>query len=101
MFLATIVLLIPICFRRAVTWVFGVDAEHEALGDDGHPVAAAVALALDDRAHEGVHDGLEPYLRPRELLGNEGEGRSRRLADPEGEVAGLAAHGDHEVPARG
>ena len=57
-------------------------------------------MALDDRAHQGVHDGLEAHLRPLELLGDQGEGGPRGLADAEGEVPGLPPHGDHEVPPR-
>src|SRR5207302_1835861 len=38
---------------------------------------------------------------PGELFRDQGEGRARRLADAQREVAGLAAHGRHEVPARG
>ena len=81
--------------------VRGVDAEHQPFGDDGHAVAPAVAEPLDDGAHQGVHDRLEPDRLARELLGDQREGGARRLADAEREVAGLAAHRDHEVPARG
>ena len=36
-----------------------------------------------------------------ELLGDERQGGAGGLADAERQVAGLAAHRDHEVPARG
>ena len=79
--------------------VGGVDAEHEALGQDGHAVAPAVAEPLDDGAGQRVHHRLEADTPARELLRDEGEGRPRRLADAEGEVSGLAPHGGDEVPA--
>ena len=78
----------------------GVDVEHHALGDDRHAVAPAVAQSLDDGADERVDDLLQADRRLRELLGNQRQRRARGLADPEREVAGLAAHRDHEVPAR-
>jgi hypothetical protein len=81
--------------------VVGIDAEHDAFGDDRDPVAPSVGEALDDRSHQRVHEDLELDLLPCKLLGDEGEGGARRLADAEGQVAGLPAHGDHEVPARG
>ena len=75
------------------------DVEHDAFGDDGDAVAAAVAQALDDGAGQRVDDRLEPD-RLRELLRNQRQRRAGRLADAERQVSGLAAHRDHEVPAR-
>jgi hypothetical protein len=79
--------------------VLGIEAQDQALGDDGHAVPAAVAQALDDGAGQGVHERLEAHPLARELLGDEGDGGPHRLADAEGQVAGLASHRDHEVPA--
>ena len=76
-------------------------ASDDALGDHRDAVAPAVAQALDDRADERVDDRPEAGRgRRAELLGDERQRRARRLADAEREVAGLAAHRDHEVPAR-
>ena len=80
--------------------ILGIDVEHEAFGDHRHAVAAAVAQALDDRADERVDDRLEADRSARELLRDQRQRRARGLADAEREVSGLAAHRDHEVPAR-
>jgi hypothetical protein len=86
--------------RRRVREVLGAQVEHEALGDHRDAVAAAVAEALDDRAHQRVDDVLEADGAAREFLGNQRERRASRLPDAEGEVPRLASHCDHEVPAR-
>ena len=78
-----------------------IEAEDEPLGEHGDAVAPPVGEALDDGADERVDDRLEPDLLRRELLGDERQRRARRLADAEREVAGLPAHRDDEVPARG
>ena len=81
--------------------VLRVQLQDQALGDDRDPVPPAVAHPLDDRARERVHEGLEPHLLVRELFGDEGDGGAGGLADPQGQMPGLAAHRDHVVPARG
>ena len=80
--------------------VLGVEVEDQALGDDRDAVASAVTEALEDGADQRVDDCPQLDLASGEFLGDEGERRAGGLAHPEGQVPGLAAHRDHEVPAR-
>ncbi len=81
--------------------LFRVQALDQALGEDRHAVGAAVGQALDDRADQGVDHLVEPIRSRAELFRDQRERRAGGLADAEREVAGFAAHRDHEVPARG
>jgi len=81
--------------------VIRVNPQHQPLRDDGHAVAASVAQPLHDRAHQRVHHLLHSDGLGRELLGYERERGRGRLAYTEGQMAGFAAHGDHQIPARG
>jgi hypothetical protein len=74
-------------------------ARSDAFGDHRDAVAAAVAQALDDRAHQRVDDRLEPQ-RLGKLLRNQRQRRAGRLADAERQVPRLTAHRDDEVPTR-
>ncbi len=80
--------------------VLGVDALHHPFGDHGDAVALALTEPFDDGTEERVDDRLEADVAAVEFLRDERQCRARRLAHPQRQVAGLAAHGDDEVPAR-
>jgi hypothetical protein len=63
------------------------------------PISAAVAQTLDDRADQRVHDRLQTDAAL-EFFGDQRQRRACRLANAEREVAGLASHGDDEIPPR-
>ncbi len=77
----------------------GIEAEHDTLGDHGDAVATTGAQPLDDGADQCVDDLRQAEVLA-ELLGDQCERGSGRLAHPESEMSRLAAHRDHEVPAR-
>ena len=80
--------------------ILGVEVEHEPFGDHRDAVAPAIAETLEI-APTSVSTIALSRIAAGELLGDQRQGRARRLADAEREVAGLAAHRDDEVPARG
>jgi hypothetical protein len=79
--------------------ILRVDVGHDAFGDHGDAVAAVHAQALDDRPDERVDDRAQPDQPQVELLGDEAERRARGC-QCQRQMARLAAHRDHEVPAR-
>src|SRR5690606_14304954 len=97
---ANVVVLVPldigVLFELLLVEVF-----HEPFGEHGDAVGAAVAQALDHGARHDVHDLAELDGRAAELLGDDGDGGARSLADAERQVPRGATHGDHEVPAVG
>jgi hypothetical protein len=76
-----------------------IELVDHALGEDGDAEVAAHRPPLDDRALDDVADLGEGHDVLRELLGDHGEGGAGGLADAQRQVAGLAAHGHHDVPA--
>ena len=61
-----------------------------------------VGASLDDRALEDVRDLRQWHALTRELLADQHQGRAGRAADPEGQMARVAAHdGDEEPLLRG
>ena len=82
--------------------VLRVDALDDALGDHRDAVARGRRLRRLMMAPTSVSTMvLRRIGLAAELLGDERQRRARGLADAERQVAGLAAHRDDEVPARG
>ena len=90
-----VVLHVAECLQIALGEALG-----QTLGQERHPVGATLGPALDDGAGQGVDQRVDGGPAVRELLGDDSEGGAGRLTDAEGQVAGLAAHGDDEIPAR-
>ena len=77
-------------------------AQADALGEHRHAEGAAVGDPLEHRGLQDVHQARQPDgLAAGELLGDHREGGPGRLADAQGQVAGRAAHGHHQVPPAG
>jgi hypothetical protein len=81
--------------------ILGRQVLDQPFGQHRRPVVVAVTAALDDRAGQHVDDLAEPDRRVAELLGDDAQRGAGCLADAEREVAGGAAHGHDQVPARG
>src|SRR4029077_7648524 len=77
------------------------EAIDEPLGEERDTVALPHRPPLDDAALDDVGDLRERDHLAGELLRDDGTGRSRRLADAEGEVPGRAPDGDAEIPPPG
>ncbi len=79
---------------------FGAEAFGHALGDDDDTVAVAHGAAFDHGGLDDIADVVEgDKARGLELFSDDGDGGPGRFGDAQGEVAGVAAHGDGDVPA--
>jgi hypothetical protein len=117
MFLPSTVTFSPRALKRSLTCfavLVSLDLRHgpgqlilgksqaDALGEDRHAEGAAAGDPLEHRGLDDVHQARQPDgIIARELLGDHREGGPCRLPDAEGQVAGRAAHGHHQVPPLG
>src|SRR5688500_7480461 len=79
--------------------LLGVEALDQRLGQQHDAVRPAHRAALDDRALDHVTDVRERDAVAAELLGDDGAGGARGLADAEREVAGRTPHRHAQIPA--
>ena len=78
--------------------LFGVQFLANALSNNGQPMLETHSPSLQDGALQDPGDILEAGALTGKLLWDEGQRGTGGLADAEGQMSRLAAHGHHEEP---